>query len=268
MGKKLNDISAIDAVALYEQFSELVPTGDRGNQIIEKLSHYLVKANLLTRAGALLEHQIDHRLEEEEAVRVGIRLAAIRLLDDKQKRALKTLDVVNRKLSNLPEDYPKEEQALEIAMLRIQALSEMDEPDQALDLLEELDNSPEVNQLRADVAWNARYWDEAADALKNVIDDESISLTRPLTKEQTLLILNRAIALNLDSDRIAISNIREKYSALMEQTDKSRIFEVITRARQNAKLADRETLLSSISEVDLFKDFMESYNKALKVDEE
>ncbi len=268
LGDKLNQISALDAVALYEQFSELVPSGQRGDDIIENLSHYLVNANLLTRAGSLLEHQIDHRLNDEESVRVGIRLAFIRLLDDNQKRALKTLDIVEHKLSTLAEDYPKEEVALDIIMLRIQALSEMDQPDKALGLLEMLNHTPEVNRLRADVAWNARYWDDAADALKDVITDEKISLTRPLTKDQSTLLLNRSIALNLDGDRIAISNIREKYTDLMEQTEKARLFEVITRARQNAQLADRETLLSSISEVDLFKGFMESYRKMLKTEED
>ena len=62
--------------------------------------------------------------------------------------------------------------------------------------------------------------------------------------------------------------MREKYSVLMNQTSKARIFEVITRPRQNVKLADRETLLSSVSEVELFKDFIDSYHRTLSGEEE
>lgn len=263
LGDKLKNVSPLDAVALYEQFAELVPSGERGNQIIEGLSHHLVKANLLTRAGELLEHQIKHRLNDEEIVRVGIRLSAIRLSDDKPKEALKILDWIEGKLQKLPEEYPKEQTQMDITVLRIKALSELDRPDEALEILEGIDPSPTINKLRADVAWTARYWDDAADALNQVIIDEEISLTRPLSDEQARIILNRAIALNLDNDRIAITNMREKYSVLMNQTSKARIFEVITRPRQNVKLADRETLLSSVSEVELFKDFMDSYHRTL-----
>jgi hypothetical protein len=46
----------------------------------------------------------------------------------------------------------------------------------------------------------------------------------------------------------------------MSQTNKTRLFDVVTRPRQNAGLADRETLLNSVSEVDLFKNFLDSYS--------
>ena len=45
----------------------------------------------------------------------------------------------------------------------------------------------------------------------------------------------------------------------MAQTDKARVFEVITRARQSGALADRETLMGVVSEVDLFKQFLDNY---------
>ena len=99
----------------------------------------------------------------------------------------------------------------------------------------------------------------AAEALNEVIVDENISLTRPVSGEQADLILNRAVALSLSNDRIALSNMRTKYNDLMLQTSKARQFEVITRPRGTTALADRETLLSIVSEVDLFKDFLESY---------
>jgi hypothetical protein len=71
--------------------------------------------------------------------------------------------------------------------------------------------------------------------------------------------MQRAVALNLSSNRIGLANMREKYSDSMAQTDKARVFEVITRARQSGALADRETLMGVVSEVDLFKQFLDNY---------
>ena len=97
--------------------------------------------------------------------------------------------------------------------------------------------------------------------MEDVILDENISLTRPLSDEHAMLILQRAVALNLSGDRIGLANMREKYAEAMRQTSKSRLFEVVTRARKNAELADRRTLLSTVSEVDLFADFLNSYRE-------
>jgi len=263
LGDKLDGISALDAIALYEQFAELLPRGEKGNRMIAELAGHLINANMLGKAADLLDNQIQYRLDDQEALAVGLDLAKIYMMDGKPQKVLDTLDTVENKMSALPADYPKGPVAYDIMILRIKAYSELDRPDQALELLEQLDRTPETNKLRADVAWSARYWDEAADALNDVILDQEISLTRPLTDEQASLILNRAIALNLDSDRIAIANMREKYTTMMDQTDKGRIFEVITRPRQNVRLADRDTLLSNVSEVDLFKDFMDSYRRTL-----
>ena len=126
-------------------------------------------------------------------------------------------------------------------------------------MLHDLPRSKLVNKLRADIAWRAGYWDDAAEALGDVVNDEEISLTRPLSPEHTGLLMQRAVALNLASDRIGLANMREKYSDSMAQTDKARVFEVITRARQSGALADRETLMGVVSEVDLFKQFLDNY---------
>ncbi len=89
---------------------------------------------------------------------------------------------------------------------------------------------------------------------------------KKLSLDQINLILNRAIALNLDNDRIALANMREKYSAIMLESnkDKARQFEVITRPRRSALLDNRDALKDAVSEVDLFKDFLESYRNNIQ----
>ncbi len=255
----IKDVSPIDAVTLYEQFRELTPVGDEGDKIIQKLAEQMVRADLLGRATKLLRHQVEHRLKGNDKMRVAIRLAAIELINKQPQKAMNALGTASSELRFISNSDDKARAINEIALLKIRAYSQNKQFDKALSLLENLRVDQNVNRLRADIAWQAKYWEEAADALGAVITDENISMTRPLLKEQEELILNRAIALNLGNDRIALSNMRKKYSDLMLQTNKARQFEVITRTRSSSVLADRETLLSVVSEVDLFKNFLDSY---------
>lgn len=259
LGGALDKVSPLDAVALYEQFSEIIPSGDVGDKIVEKLADRLTQADLLGRASNLLAYQLNHRLNGIEAYNVAVKLAAIYLLDSNPAKALETLDQAQTRFDALPNDVKTPDKIQDMTLLRARALSRNGRPDQGIKMLENLNNNPTTNRLRADIAWSAGYWDDAASALGDVIVDQNISLTRPLSDENTTLILHRAISLNLASDRIGLANMREKYSDAMAQTDKARIFEVITRPRQNAALADRDTLMGIVSEVDLFSDFLESY---------
>ncbi len=258
LSNKIDEMLPQDAVSLYEGFTELVPTGDRGNQVIEALAEHLVKSGLLDRAAGFLTLQLDARLSGVDALRTSIRLGAIRLMNKQPRQALENLQKAEKLIEELPDqDTPARRK--EINLLKAKTFAELDRPDRALDLLLQMGYEPDVNKLRADIAWQAGYWDDAADALAEVITDENLSLTRPLKPHQATLVLHRAVALNLGGDRISLANMREKFTELMSQTDKSSVFEVVTRPRQNAGLADRETLLSIVSEVDLFGSFLEKY---------
>lgn len=259
LDESLADKSPLDAVALYEEFTELVPPGDEGNQVISALAEHLVRTDLLGRAGNLLQHQLDHRLNGEEALRTAMRLAAIRLIDNKPEQALEAVRRANSLMQSVPASPAQTKRQQDLSLLTARALSQEKRTDQALDILESLPKDKDVNRLRADIAWQAGYWDDASFALEDVIIDENISLTRPLSDAHAMLILQQATAMNLSGDRIGLANMREKYGELMGQTNKGRLFDVITRARQNAGLADRDTLLSTVSEVDLFEDFLNSY---------
>lgn len=260
---QLEKVSPLDAVALYNQFTELVPLDERGDKIIESLAEHLAKSDLFGRSADLLNFQLQHRLTGEKAYTTAERLAAIRLLDGEPDKAIAALNLAQQKFGELPEEMQTTARKRKLSLLRARALSKQGHPEKAIALLNDMETVPEVNALRADIAWKAGYWDDAAEALGDVILDKNISLTRPLNDANTSLILQRAIALNLASDRIALAQMREKYSDLMNQTDKGKIYEVITRPRQAGTLADRDTLLGVTGEVDLFTDFLNSY-KSMK----
>lgn len=259
LSDSLNEVSPLDAAVLYDQFPELVPTDERGDRLVERLAERLVQADLLGRAAGLLDYQITHRLQDFEAYRVAVRLAAIYLLDNQPAQALETLSRAEQLLAALPAEEQTRARRDEIQLLRARAVSRRGRPDQAIEILRDMEPGPDVHRLLADIAWRAGYWDDAAEAINDVLLDRDISLTRPLSTENSMLILQRATALNLANDRISLANIREKYSEAMAQTPKGKIFDVVTRPRQSSGLADRDTLLTVVSEVDLFADFLNSY---------
>lgn len=259
MDEGLKDISPLDSVALYKEFEELVPPGEKGNLVISNLAEHMVQADLLDRAAEFLKYQIDHRLSGDEAARTATRLAAINLIDKNPREAMTALNKAVGFIRQLPEEVATKSRFEELSLLRARALSQDGKTDQALAILETLDPNPEVNRLRADIAWQSGFWDDAAYALEDVILDENISLTRPLSDEHAMLVLQRAVAQNLSGDRIGLANLREKYGEAMSQTNKAQLFDVVTRPRQSAGLADRDTLLSTVAEIDLFGDFLNSY---------
>ncbi len=257
MTDKLDTLSPLDAITLYEGFRELIPPGADGDKLINRLAERLVAADLYGRAGDLLDYQINHSLKGAEAVRTSVRLAAIRLLDGRPEDAIAVLDRAIGELNTMDETARKEK-IREMALLRARALSKMDKADQALGILNAMPPDEDVNRLRVDIAWGVANWDEAAQAMQDIILDEDIPPRGPIKPDQATLILNRAVALNLADNRVALANMRERFGQAMNATDKGKLFDVVTRPRQNSVLADRETLTGIVSEVDMFKGFLET----------
>jgi hypothetical protein len=266
-GPDLDSISAVDAASLHEKFSDLLPPGPETDRITERLAERFVKADLLNQAVDLLQSRLTSAQAATDmptAYRLAVRMAGISLLNDTPGKAIIALDASQDAYSKLPTDAQTPEGALEITLLRARALSKQERADQALALLKTAPRSASVNILKADIAWHAAYWGDAADALQDVLIDRNIVPSRALEPQDTALILQRAVALNLAGDRVGLAAMREEFNDPLAKTDKGKIFEVITRARQSAALADRETLMSVVSEVDLFKDFLSTYKGEAK----
>jgi hypothetical protein len=258
LGKRAERIEPLKAVSLYEEFSELTPPGKRGDKLIRALAERLVQVDLLGRAADLLSNQVKSRLEGRKAVEVGLRLAGIRLLNNNAEQALKDLERVQRMLNNVPIEQrtPLER---EHQLLKARALSQSGRPDNALDLLNRLEQNEKTMRLRANIAWNAGRWPDAAGALADLIKTMDIEKGEPLTDKQAEILLNRAVALNLANSRYKLENMRKRFGKRMQETKRGRLFEVVTRPRNTGALANRQTLQSIVSEVDMFEEFLNAY---------
>ncbi len=258
------DLKPLSALALYDEFSDLTPIGADGDIAIQKLAERMVSVDLLGRASNLLEHQIKYRLKGESAARVGARLASIRLLDQTPSFAIKALDETD--MRGLPEDIEMERR-----LLRARAYSQLNKPDEAIKTLSGL-NSEIAHRLNVDINWKASRWKEAAKAITPLLDyllkknnflSES-GAVQYLDEETSTLVLNQAVAYILDGDLGSVRMLYQKYASAMEDTKNASLFRLITREPKAGQLADLDTLNAHVAEVDLFKNFLDSYRTNLK----
>lgn len=259
---EINKLSPLEAVSVYEEFQELTPAGKKGDKVVQMLAERLVEVGLLGRAAELMEYLINTRLSGEDAAQMAVRLASVQLLDDQPDDALQSLQKAREFLVIALKEDPALER--DITLLEARAHSDKGNARRAISLLSRIpDQDSAVLRLRADIAWQSGDWSEAARSLERLVARERLSIQQPLSERQASLILNWAVALNLAGDRRALTSLRNRFSNAMQQTTRARLFEVVTRPRQNVRLTDRETIRAIVSEVDLFRDFLSSYEENL-----
>lgn len=256
---KLEEVSPLDAAMLYEEFRELTPSGEKGDRLVARLAERLVDADLLGRAVKLLAYQLDYRLSGEDAVNTALRMASIQIMDGRPEDALMTISKAEV-LLNRADFSSKNLKRVDLNLLKARALAEAEDVSGALELLQNMSPpSNDIYRLEADIAWRDGRWNDAAAALRQLTLTSEFDTEDNLTEEDAQLLLNYAIALNLSDQRITLRNIRERHLDQMQMTAKGELFEVITRPRQNALLADRNTIMDAIGETEIFADFLDSY---------
>ncbi|KAA0597318.1 tetratricopeptide (TPR) repeat protein [Azospirillum lipoferum] len=243
-------LPTLDAMQLYDQFRELTPVGEAGDEIIRQLAERLISIDLLNRAADLLQHQVEYRLSGLDKARVGTRLASVRLLDNKPDEALKALELSN--VAGLPADL-----AAERRLMQAKALAELNRGDEAMQLLAQ-DDSTNANLLRVDIAWKGQKWDAAALALNKVIGPPP-SPGKPLDPNMSQLVLNRAVALALAGDGNGLNLLKKDFEGSMKGGPNEDAFRILTRPEQAMGLIDVGTIRSRVAEVDMFKKFLKQY---------
>lgn len=251
---KIEQLKPLQALAVYEEFKELLPTGHDGDVIIMAIVDKLSSVELFSRAISLMSGHMERRLSNAKKSLWSLKLAAIQLRDRQPEAALNTLATV-------PEGRFRsdEETSTRYDVLRAKALASLDRIGEALTILNTLpQDDPFVLQLKADTAWRAGVWDVAAEALNAIIERQDITSSSTLTTEQAQMILNMAIAYNLSSNTQNLQRVRQDYTAAMRSSPLSKSFQVVTRPMREAVLADRQTIMSHVFEADMFGDSLNS----------
>lgn len=241
------------ALALYDEFRELTPSGADGDLLIELLANRLVDVDLLERAANLLEQQVDFRLQGEERARVGAKLAFIKILDNDPLGAVEALNKT---------EFPQIPRELEDDRRRLQAKAnyELDRDDEAIKLLAG-DTSMAADILRQDIYRKAENWTEAAKVLQRLSGDPPAE-GEEIPEQNARHVVNWAVALKLDKDDPGLAQIRELYGPAMNISPFRDVFNYIV-APNDQGGASLQASLQQLAGGDGFNAFMENYRDRL-----
>jgi tetratricopeptide (TPR) repeat protein len=249
-----DSLPPVKALAIYNEFRELTPTGEKGDEMALKLAERLLAVDLLGQAADLIENQVKFRLTGADQAEAGARLAMVRLLDKKPEMAIEALRASAG--PDLSDDLTDERRLLEA-----RALVDLNRKFDALALLEG-DESRGGVRLRADVLWRNRNWPEAADALRRILADNWQGVTE-LGDEESEIVLRLAVALLLDGNEARLARLRRKYGTAMEGSRYADDFRVISAAPSDDPKTI-QAIAARVAEVDRFDAFMAGYRARLE----
>ena len=201
-------LQPIQAVALFEDFRDLTPPGAEGDDMVRRLSRRLVDLDLLDRAAALLEYQVEHRLDGVAAASVATDAAAIRLMNREPQRALE--DIWSSRTTLLPTALQAERRALEARSLMM-----LGRLDHALEVLG-TDTSPEANAVRADVYWKQQRWGDAAGLYEASLGGRWEAATTRLSADEETRVIRTGVGYSLSQDRAGLARVGERYRPFLD----------------------------------------------------
>lgn len=255
LGGAADGLSAVAAIGLYDEFQELTPSGAKGDDMIRKLADRLAAVDLLDRAGDLLRHQVQFRLQGAEKARVGARLAGLELSDRKAGLALDTLDL--SEVPELPTDLFDQRR-----YLRVRALASVGRTAEALALIIN-DQSDTAKQLRAEIYWDLKKWPEAAAALEATIDKPEGN--SPLAPGAPRRLVDLATAMTLARDDRGLGRLRRTFGARMAKTEFKEAFDLLTSEPERG-IVDYRLVANKIKQVEDFQSFMSNWRKKMQTE--
>jgi hypothetical protein len=256
LGGTAENLPPLTAIALFEEFRELTPSGDRGDELIRQLADRLVSVDLLSQAAQVLENQVAHRLQGTDKARVEARLALVRLLDRNPEAALAALSA--GQVDELPEPLRQQRR-----QLTARALTDLGRYDEALALLGD-DRSADAELLRADVHWKQHDWRAVGKALGRVIQATGGRAGQPLDEPQARHVLNRAVALSLGGDQNGLRRLNDGFGWAMEATPYRDAFRLIARPSEASTDNLHARVQDNVGDAEGFQSFLAAYRDRLQ----
>ncbi len=238
-------LQPVQALGLFYDFKDLTPVGPNGDRMVRGLAARLVALDLLEQAAALLQHQVEERLEGVGRAQIAADLAMIYLRDRKPEKALAAIELSRQ--PNMPAELLAERRILEA-----KAYLDLNRTGQAVEILER-DRSIDGQRVRAEAAWRERDWPRAAAELKQVLAMRAKGA--PFTPEDRNIILRTAIAMTFAENATGLAALRRDYGAAMTGTPDADSFEVVS-AGVDADGAQLREIARTVARTDLLDRFL------------
>jgi len=257
-GKASDDMPPVKALALYDQFHDLVPAGAQHDAIVKKLVDRLVSVDLLDRAADLLGEQVKTHLQGLDKARAATQLALLRLMNHQPEEAIAALDIDVG--AGLTPDLGRQRQEL-----RARALLDLGRAADALAMLAS-DNSRDAYRLRADIYWHQRDWKNATKVFSLLAGEPPAK--GPLDAETARLVLSWAAALTLEGDQKGLAKLRETFGSAMVGTTSADAFSIIADDNNAAAAAGGtpSEIASRVAQIGTLQNFMAAYKQRLASD--
>jgi len=211
----------MQALSLWYEYQDLTPPGPDGLRMARGIAARLVDIDLLEPAADLLSHQVFERrvtMSTLARAQVAADLARIYLIDNRDSDALRALD--STRIAGLPQDLVNERR-----ILQARALAGLGRTEHALELIA-LDQGPDADRLRADIAWEGQNWAAAA-RMTEALLGQRWRETAPLTANESHDVLRALIAYALVQDEAGMDRMAARYGVAMSATEHAAAFNTV-----------------------------------------
>lgn len=257
-----DELAPLRALALYEEFKELTPSGTTGDRLIENIADRLAAIDLLPEAAEKLEELLadeDRLPPGEERARLSAKLALIYLMDDKAGKAEDAL-----KLGPLGEDLFGLGNALEADRDRLLARVRFQQ-NRYDDAVKELagDVSTEADLLRRDIYRGTLNWQESAKVLQRLAGNPPIDPSEGIEGERARYVINWAVALYQNEDREGIRDLVDLWGPSMGNSSLAGVFDYITTQQTQPSGGDVLETVDQLIGADRYDAFLSAYRERL-----
>jgi hypothetical protein len=210
---------ASQAVAMFEDSADLLPTGPSGDAIVARVAERLVALDLTNRAAVMLARLKAQQPEGGlDRARTGLRLAELRLADGDAAAALAALAA--SEAERMPAAL-----ASERLILRARAVAAGGDRPGALAMLRGL---PGAAEARADIAAAAGDWAETVQALSELAESRLPPADRPLGEPHRRLLVRLAAAAALAGDTATLASLAAAHGQQMANGAFAEPFRLLT----------------------------------------
>ncbi len=192
-------IRPFDLVAMVEENIDLMPEGEPGMHLAERVIDALAELDLPGRAGPYLEKITQAAPPGVGRASFGGRLAQLRLQQGDNTGALETLKATAS--DTLPPALLESR-----TMTFASSAAHLDDLPSAANALRQLD-TPAGDRLLADLAEGARNWPEAITAIRRLVSRD-VPSGGPITIAQSEVLLRFASAASVSGDTAALAELR------------------------------------------------------------
>ncbi len=231
---KDEQVSHLKALSLFYEFEHLVPIGETGDFVVLRFVDHLLALDLLNRASAILQHQVNNRLKGNFKEKAINKLAKVYLSNNE---AIKAIQAINSgdDYSELPNEIADERK-----YIHARALHDNRQDDEALKLLKG-DLSQAADDIKSEIFWSQKKWKEFNDYVEPRIYSirEGADLLQSKDSDK---VLKLAISYLITGEFNLLDDLINDFNKRMPEGQRNtKILETISKSWATIKMKKLET---------------------------